>query len=1082
MEKRCRPATVSPEGPGGSNPDLDTSSNGRRTPSHPCKSDPQTPDSIERATATLFTRIRALIASQPEGSLGSSPSGAAGTSSYYGNDESRSSVGRQGSGAKTESTSSSSGVIAFGSVPQHSVPDSIFMNHLPMPGSYLHSSQPNIYKRFLSKRKLDSVSCPSEAFRAQNDDDLEDSSSDDTEEDARIIDGGLDPEKVRKWILDRPPSEPIPTTDPIVSVIYDSSSSARQFIRPTPDLFAQELVFRQCANLVKTPPNSIETPQQPLVNIIPPTPEAWYKEGVNTTAIGPSLIAHTGTPTPQEGLPNDELNGRDNVKGICTGADIESLGSGDYGYANVRASGDVPEEVESPEGSPDRIGENSVGNTASNGFRGKWPGGYYSPFSSSVTCSGSGVEKETADPTCPDKKPQSLRRVLKSSELGRKEPRPEVPIRSVERAPIRVANQTVIPLSASSFGRIIYELEEMLNQALDLASRAVSDSRTALNQRDVSQSRRRSARISVAAHATSTGDNGGARSFKTANELGQDEENLAAPIEAFGSTEATSLSTAVVGSRNGRFINRRAQCEQSAEREPYLEAETGTPGAARDVRRLENFEFTRRGGQPSGNVGPTHGQPHLPVETGSLEGHHRTLKRRRDTDFTDRPLHVRIEEPAHGNRYTGGWDWSLRKKRIVAAIACLIPGLIGFVVGCYFGEAATIQKSLRVSSNIVALGNVSFLVGVALSGLVFWPLPLLHGKKPYLLVSLAFVIPLQLPQALSLPPHTTLGKRAGESMVPYVICLLVFRSVSGVVMGFTGLTSFATILDMFGPDTGACCRGGIIFNNCVPTEGVDQFHLVPGGEAGARVGVWLGVWAWFFVAFPGIGFFVGGIIAEKLGPAWGFWLATIVDAVLFLAAAAIPEVRPPWQRLVGGERRSGWVRRRVERGELALVIFGKPPEWWWKEVWAGLKMTGRMCGQAGFLVLAVYTAWLVGQVTIIMRLLVRLLSYNYEFKSIDVGLAVLALPIASLPSIPFQLSTFYLRNFRHLAHHAAHSSMGQHRYHSSLFFPAVLLPLSSLGFTISATGPSTHFTIPVAFAAAAFFSGTLAFAECHLIL
>lgn len=117
----------------------------------------------------------------------------------------------------------------------------------------------------------------------------------------------------------------------------------------------------------------------------------------------------------------------------------------------------------------------------------------------------------------------------------------------------------------------------------------------------------------------------------------------------------------------------------------------------------------------------------------------------------------------------------------------------------------------------------------------------------------------------------------------------------------------------------------------------------------------------------------------------------------------------------------------------------------------------------------------------------RLIFSNYRFKSIDVGFAVLALPIASLFSIPFQLSTFYLPDFRHLSRSAAHltgthSSMGQHRYRGSLFFSTLLLPTSSLGFTISAAGPSTHFMIPVAFAAAAVFSGTLAFAECHLIL
>lgn len=190
-------------------------------------------------------------------------------------------------------------------------------------------------------------------------------------------------------------------------------------------------------------------------------------------------------------------------------------------------------------------------------------------------------------------------------------------------------------------------------------------------------------------------------------------------------------------------------------------------------------------------------------------------------------------------------------------------------MGCYFGEAAAIQESLQTSRNIVALGNASFLVGVAFSGLLFWPLPLLHGSKPYMLVSLALMAPLQLPQALPLPPHTTLGQRAGGYVLPFVVCLLVFRSISGTTTGSTGLTSFAMILDMFGPDTGTCRRGGIVFNNGAPIEGVDQYHLVPGGEAGAGVGMWLGVWAWFFVAFPGVWLFRRSGDCRKIGSSLG---------------------------------------------------------------------------------------------------------------------------------------------------------------------------------------------------------------------
>ena len=823
------PATASPECPGGSNIALDALCNDCRIPSRVSESDLQTLDSIERAAATLLARVRASIASRLESTPASSPRDAPGTFPYYGGDEPRGGVGRRDSRASAETVSSSE-VTAIRSVPQHPVSDSTFMNDIPAPASCLQYSRPNIYKGFLSRRKLDRALCNGISFQAQNDDGLEDSSGDDTEEEPQITDGGLDPEMVREIVLDIPPSEPIPIIDPIVAVIYDSTFRAWKSVHPTPGLFVQESVLREYANLIETPPHSIET-QQPLVNIIPPAPETRSEGGA--ADIGPSIIAQVGASTTE-----GDLSGR-----------------------------------------------------------------------------------------------------------------------------------TVITLSANSLWRIIHDL------GLDPASRTAAYPRAALDQRGASRSQGGNARSSVAARSISTGDVSGMESFKTANELGEDDGILDLPTEALRTTETTSPSTSVVHNYDGGPAGSRGKCEQRTERDPHLEAETEALGAARDLPCIGDFEPICRESQPPRNVGPAHRRPHSSVGIIPLEERLKALERQKDTDFAGHELHIQIEESCGSDRYTGGWDWSLRKKRIAAAIACLIPGFVGFVMGCYFGEAAAIQKSLQVSGNIVALGNVGFLAGVALSGLVFWPLPLLHGRKPYSLVSLALVVPLQLPQALSLPPHTTLGQQVGAPMLPYVVCSLVFRSLSGIIIGFAGLTSLATILDMFGPDTGACCRGGVVFNNDIPVEGMDKYHLVPGGEAGARVGVWLGVWAWFFVASPGVGFFIGLIIAERFGPAWGFWVTAIADIVLLFAAATIPEVRPPWRRLVGGERLSGWVRSGVERGELALVIFGKPPERWWKEVWAGLKMTGRICGQAGFLILAVYTAWVVGQVTMIMSVSIGELSF-----------------------------------------------------------------------------------------------------------
>lgn len=124
----------------------------------------------------------------------------------------------------------------------------------------------------------------------------------------------------------------------------------------------------------------------------------------------------------------------------------------------------------------------------------------------------------------------------------------------------------------------------------------------------------------------------------------------------------------------------------------------------------------------------------------------------------------------------------------------------------------------------------------------------------------------------------------------------------------------------------------------------------------------------------------------------------------------------------------------------------------------------------------------------LFQLLAELLSDHYRFRPIDVGLAILALSAAALLSIPVQLSTFYMRNFRHRVHHRAslnrqhHYNEGQHPYRTVFLVGAFLVPVGSLAFTISATGPPTHFVIPVFFAGLVAFSGTLSIAECHLIV
>jgi hypothetical protein len=87
-----------------------------------------------------------------------------------------------------------------------------------------------------------------------------------------------------------------------------------------------------------------------------------------------------------------------------------------------------------------------------------------------------------------------------------------------------------------------------------------------------------------------------------------------------------------------------------------------------------------------------------------------------------------------------------------------------------------------------------------------------------------------------------------------------------------------------------------------------------------------------------------------------------------------------------------------------------------------------------------------------------------------------------------QLSLFYISNYRHRSMESLHTatfghkSIGQHPYRPALWASGLLLPFCSIIVAVSATGPTTHFMVPVFFGAVVMFAGTAVIAECHLLL
>ena len=317
--------------------------------------------------------------------------------------------------------------------------------------------------------------------------------------------------------------------------------------------------------------------------------------------------------------------------------------------------------------------------------------------------------------------------------------------------------------------------------------------------------------------------------------------------------------------------------------------------------------------------------------------------------------HLSIREP-HGfslsrshRRAPIARDWSTGRKRFVASVTCITTALMGLVIGIYAGEVPAIQYALADEHHYTILGNVVFFIGLAATTSLLWPLPLLHGRKPYTLAALIILLPLQFPQALAVD----------ASRSPYVssyrVGVLLPRALSGLVMGLANINFKTTLLDLFG----ASLQSSNPHQEMVNENDVRRH--------GGGIGVWLGIWTWCSIMSIGVGFLIGAGIINGLNVSWGFWITIILNAAVLLLNVVTPEVRrSPYRRSMAEVRTGTDISRRVARGEIKMHLESTGPKYWYEEVIAGYILNARMLKQPGFLVLALYQGWIYGQVVMVI--------------------------------------------------------------------------------------------------------------------
>ncbi|EXJ83666.1 hypothetical protein A1O1_07290 [Capronia coronata CBS 617.96] len=458
------------------------------------------------------------------------------------------------------------------------------------------------------------------------------------------------------------------------------------------------------------------------------------------------------------------------------------------------------------------------------------------------------------------------------------------------------------------------------------------------------------------------------------------------------------------------------------------------------------------------SINMAHGMPY-PLQKIDLNGV-------RHVDVPDSPDDFDVHQTCNHAPIARNWPDS--RKRWAALGSCVNTACLGFLIGIYSGEVPAIQYVIVDFDRRMILGNVFLYCGLAIPTLVFWPLPLLHGRKPYNIAALALTLCLQIPQGLAVNTFRTPDVRR------YRILLLVSRALSGVVFGFANINNLGTLLDCFGAS----------LKSSESNEDLEDPLDIR--RHGGGMGVWLAVWSWCTMGSIALGFVVGAFIISGAPVDWGFWVSSMLLMVVLLLNIIAPEVRrSAFRRTMAEMLGEGGSFSRVARGEVKMHLTGNGPYWWGEEVLAGLRLNWKMVKQPGFLVLSIYAAWVYAQFTLVLMLLGALASTRYRYRPVDVGLCVLSLGIGSIIAIPFQKAS-WLSRARYLPPRTnsmtLESAIGwtSHTLRRTLWM--VFLPLAAIGYALTSKGPVFPVAVPCLFAGLVGYASVLGIGECYALM
>ena len=127
---------------------------------------------------------------------------------------------------------------------------------------------------------------------------------------------------------------------------------------------------------------------------------------------------------------------------------------------------------------------------------------------------------------------------------------------------------------------------------------------------------------------------------------------------------------------------------------------------------------------------------------------------------------------------------------------------LGIIISVYAGEVRAILYVIVDFHHYTMLGDVFLCFGPGIPTFFLWPLPLLHGRKPYTVGTLCIALCLQIPQGVAVDAFRSPYVRT------YRMVLLVSRAASAPPPGFCKYQLTVHLLDLPGASLQSSSRHG----------------------------------------------------------------------------------------------------------------------------------------------------------------------------------------------------------------------------------------------------------------------------------